>query len=128
MIGEGLFVTSTEIIETLNRADAGEIGVTWNGETFDEHYSNNFEFQLSNGWKLIVFCDCGEWDYVDSVVLDDGTTIAAWFGMEDVAKRKEGRTFAAEDADAEGFSAELADWKPKNWARWGAEKAAHDPG
>lgn len=29
-------------------------------------------FNTDNGWKFIVFFDCGEWDYLDTVISPDG--------------------------------------------------------
>ncbi len=40
----------------------------------------NICFRFGNGFGLVVFNDCGEWDYIDSYIAPDGTrTEADWF-------------------------------------------------
>lgn len=38
----------------------------------------NVEFTLDDGTKVVIFEDEGAWDYVDSVVLPDGTALRFW--------------------------------------------------
>lgn len=38
------------------------------------HYGN-VEFDTNNGWKLVVFFDCGGWDNLDSVTTPNGETL-----------------------------------------------------
>lgn len=37
-----------------------------------EVYAGNVEYRLTNGWTVVVFNDCGEWDYIDSMISPDG--------------------------------------------------------
>ena len=54
-------------------------------------------FRFANGIRLIVFNDCGEWDYIDSYIAPDGTRI-----------------------EADWYEAPLLlNWEPKHFARWG---------
>jgi len=41
-------------------------------------YAGNVVYDASNGWRLTVFNDCNAWDYLDSVVLPDGTEVDFW--------------------------------------------------
>ena len=41
----------------------------------DDVYAGDVEFKLSNGWTVVVFNDCDEWDYIDHIVAPDGRTI-----------------------------------------------------
>ncbi|WP_291726210.1 hypothetical protein [Bernardetia sp.] len=38
-------------------------------------YSGNVDYYVNNGWKITVFIDFGKWDYIDKIVLEDGTSI-----------------------------------------------------
>lgn len=38
-------------------------------------YSGNYCYKASNGWSIIVFIDCDEWDYIDSIEDESGNTI-----------------------------------------------------
>lgn len=40
--------------------------------------SGNIPYDASNGWRLIVFSESNAWDYLDSIVLPDGTEIDFW--------------------------------------------------
>mgnify|MGYP003395020210 CR=1 FL=1 len=35
-------------------------------------FAGDVVYDLSNGWKMTVFNDCGDWDYVDSFELPNG--------------------------------------------------------
>lgn len=35
-------------------------------------YAGDIEYFASNGWKVVVFNDCNEWDYFDSFTSPDG--------------------------------------------------------
>ena len=50
-----------------------------------EIYCGNMIYDCSNGWKVVVFNDCGAWDYVDHVITPDSRVI------HDGDDREEGR-------------------------------------
>jgi hypothetical protein len=78
--------------------DAGELSVELEGgETWDQAYSGDMRFRFGNGYGLIVFNDCGEWDYIDSYTTHDGRETEVEF--------------------LDGPS--LFNWEPKHFARWG---------
>jgi len=91
-------VTEQDIVAMCEAVDAGTLSVELlGGQTWDEAYSGNMQFRFANGFGLLVFNDCGEWDYIDSYIAPDGTeTEVDWF-----------------DAPL------LLDWEPKHFARWG---------
>lgn len=92
-------MTEQEIVAMCEAVDAGELSVELEGgETWAEAYARNMTFRFGNGIRLLVFNDCGEWDYIDSYIAADGT-----------------RT----EVDDWGDSLLLFDWEPKHFARWG---------
>lgn len=40
-----------------------------------EVYAGDVTYKCSNGWQLIIFNDCGGWDYVDHLVTPEGEKI-----------------------------------------------------
>jgi hypothetical protein len=96
-------VTEQDIVAMCEAVDAGELSVTLEGgETWDQAYSGDMSFLLGNGFRLVVFNDCGEWDYIESYVAPDGTkTEVEYFGEPSL----------------------LFDWEPKHFARWGITTA-----
>lgn len=64
--------TLAEAVEVLNAVCRGEVQATAHDDPY-LYYCGNVCYELSNGWKVQVFNDCGEWDYVDSVTAPDGT-------------------------------------------------------
>lgn len=46
------------------------------------------EFEISDGWKVVVFYDCGGFDYVDSFVSPEGETIDFWYWPESSDRQK----------------------------------------
>ncbi len=92
-------MTEQEILAMCESVDAGELPVELEGgETWDVAYSGNMSFRFGNGYRLLVFNDCGEWDYIDSYIAPDGT-------------RTEVEDF--------GPGLGLFEWEPKHFARWG---------
>lgn len=55
--------------------DAGELSVELEGgETWEHAYgAGTLRFRFGNGFRIVVFNDCGEWDYIDSYIVPDGT-------------------------------------------------------
>lgn len=61
-----------EIRATLAAVERGEVTVTLEKPI---GYCGNEHFTLSNGWRIVVFNDCDEWDYIDCIHLPDGRTV-----------------------------------------------------
>ncbi len=91
-------MTEQEIVAMCEAVDAGELSVELEGgETWAEAYARNMTFRFGNGIRLVVFNDCGQWDYIDSYIETDGTkTEPDWL-----------------DAPL------LLEWEPKHYACWG---------
>lgn len=52
----------------LRGIDNGEhVAARGNQHTFDENWSADVDWRFEGGWELVVFNDCGEWDYVDRI-------------------------------------------------------------
>lgn len=49
-----------------------------NPEEWSEKYAGDVRFRLPNGWVVVVFNDCNDWDYVDSVEAPDGRSWSPW--------------------------------------------------
>jgi hypothetical protein len=105
MLLPGDNVTEQDILSMCEAVDAGELSVELEGgETWDVAYSGNMSFRFGNGFRILVFNDCGEWDYIDSYIAADGTRTEV--NVPDVTET------VAEDLS-------LFDWEPKHFARWG---------
>jgi hypothetical protein len=39
-------------------------------------YAGNVSYKASNGWRITIFNDCNEWDYVDKVMAADGRSLS----------------------------------------------------
>jgi hypothetical protein len=98
-------VTEQDILAMCEAVDAGKLSVELEGgETWDKAYSGNMSFRFGNGIRMLVYNDCGEWDYIDSYIDADGTRTEVM--VPDVTET------AADDLS-------LFDWEPKHFARWG---------
>ncbi len=64
-------VSSEELWATLKGVEDGSITLSHG----DVGYSGNVPYAASNGWELVVFNDCDEWDYLDSAKTPDGRII-----------------------------------------------------
>jgi hypothetical protein len=88
-----------EIVAMLEAADRGELDIFVEGAMWADVYVGNVAFVLSNGWKVIVFNDCDEWDCVDHVVSPGGVIVPA---------------AALPDGEEPAFYA----WYPEHTERW----------
>ena len=98
-------MTEQDIVAMCEAVDAGTLSVELlGGQTWDEAYSGNMQFRFANGFGLLVFNDCGEWDYIDSYIAADGT-------RTEVIVPNLSETLIHDPS--------LLDWEPKHFARWG---------
>lgn len=44
----------------------------------DDYWCANATFDAPGGWKVVIFYDCGDLDYIDSFVTPDGVEIDFW--------------------------------------------------
>lgn len=99
-----LAIPDEEMRAALDAADAGGVAIE---TVHDWHYCGVAEFHLANGWKVAVFNDCDEWDYIEWVEAPDG--------------RRESYISPYASGRRETFtkSSVLERWQPKHPERWG---------
>lgn len=59
------------ILKFLKDIDTGKVTLTSPLEP-QYVYAGHVPYQASNGWKVVLFNDCNEWDYIDRIVMPDG--------------------------------------------------------
>ena len=65
-------IQAEEIAEVFRQALRGEIAVKVEGDkSWSDVYCGNVEFMFGD-WRIVVFNDCWEFDYVDEVTAPDG--------------------------------------------------------
>lgn len=62
------------IKDFINKVNSGVITITPEFDIYDA-YNGNYVYKASNGWSIIVFIDCGEWDYIDSIKDESGNIV-----------------------------------------------------
>ncbi len=67
-------VTSELVKQFLLSIESGEIRLTPTSDP-KQTYNGIVHYQASNGWHLSVFVDCDDWDYVETIITDDGETL-----------------------------------------------------
>lgn len=65
-------ITTDELLAVLHAVERGDVTLEVDGATPAQVYAGDVYYKASNGWRLVVFNDCGEWDYLDSVIAPDG--------------------------------------------------------
>ena len=68
-------ISEIEIWEFLRAIESGSVVLTPN-EDPQVRYTGNITYQASNGWRIVIFNDCNEWDYIDEIVTSDGRRIS----------------------------------------------------
>lgn len=63
-----------EVWKLVRDIEAGSVTLSFQ-KSPDEIWAGNVEYKSSNGWTVVVFDDCGEWDYFDSFVAPDGRSL-----------------------------------------------------
>jgi hypothetical protein len=63
-----------EVSQFLKAVEDGSVSLTSEQEprTF---MPGNVRYIASNGWRIVVYNDANEWDYIDSIVTSDGRMI-----------------------------------------------------
>lgn len=82
-------------LDKLKQVERGEVGVSVAGRTWDYAYCANVTFVTDDGWVFIVFNDCDEWDYLDTVIDPMGHIIT----YNEMEKYPELANYEVEDAD-----------------------------
>lgn len=63
-------ITEDELIAFLKAIEKGAILLTPQ-EDPQQVYAGNVTYLASNGWRMVVFNDANEWDYIDQVATPD---------------------------------------------------------
>lgn len=68
-------VLHTEVMDVFKRVANKEIipFIKPGTHNWEETFCGNVSFIVA-GWEIVIFNDCDDWDYVDSVVSPDGRT------------------------------------------------------
>lgn len=61
------------LLEVLEAIDAGTESVIFNGDDAVDRWCDDVPYRTEpSGWQIVVFFDCGDWDYVDRAITPDG--------------------------------------------------------
>jgi hypothetical protein len=60
-----------ELSQFLKAVEDGSVSLTPEQEPQDV-YTGNVSYNASNGWRIVVYNDANEWDYIDSITTSDG--------------------------------------------------------
>lgn len=64
-------IPGQEIAELFRRALRGEVKIFTVGASWTDIYASNVEVRI-DGYKLVIFNDCNQFDYVDHAIAPDG--------------------------------------------------------
>jgi hypothetical protein len=86
-------LTEEEVARFLRDVEEGRVVLTPDREPQDI-YAGNVEYWASNSWRVVVFNDCNQWDYIDQLVAPDGRLvefedIEQWPGLADYSPSDE---------------------------------------
>ena len=69
-------ITEGELLEFLKAIEEGTIPLQPEECIPQDIYAGNVPYRASNGWRITIFNDCNEWDYVDHVSAPDGRSLS----------------------------------------------------
>ncbi|HKD82575.1 MAG TPA: hypothetical protein VKH81_22990 [Candidatus Angelobacter sp.] len=69
-------ITEGELLEFLKAIEEGTIPLQPEGCIPQDIYAGNVPYMASNGWRITIFNDCNEWDYVEHVITPDGRSLS----------------------------------------------------
>ena len=69
-----LAISEAEIRELLTAIECGTVHLTPMQEP-QRMYTGIVEYDVDNGWRLAVFNDCNEWDYIEWIEAPDGRRV-----------------------------------------------------
>src|SRR5882672_8965567 len=62
-----------ELSQFLKAVEDGSVSLTPEQEPQDV-YAGNVSYAASNGWRVVVYNDANEWDYIANITTSDGRT------------------------------------------------------
>lgn len=70
-------ISDIEIWEFLRAIESGSVVLTPDGDREPQLiYAGDVPYRASNGWRIVIFNDANEWDYIDEIVTSDGRRIS----------------------------------------------------
>lgn len=108
-------MTPDEALEFLRAIERGEITLVAERCPQDV-YAGNVGYKASNGWTIVVFNDCNEWDYPDCIELPGRPSVGFWLYTDGTD------TITGPDRDEEIDPAwePVRTYKPRHAVRWSA--------
>lgn len=94
-------MTHDEMIALLQRMDSGDLDFWCEEYGWKETYAGDVTFVAADGHRIVVFNDCDQWDYVDSIFAPGGAKI--WEFPQAVESDDDCR---------------IINWTPKDMPRW----------
>jgi len=67
-------ISEAELLQFLKAIEDGSVVLQADDDP-QGVYAGNVSYAASNGWRMTVFNDCNEWDYVDRVQTADGRSL-----------------------------------------------------
>jgi len=67
-------ITEKELLQFLQEVEEGTISLHPEFHPQDI-YAGNVTYTATNGWRITIFNDCNEWDYVDKAITADGRSV-----------------------------------------------------
>ena len=67
-------IEESELLEFLTAIESGAIKLTPVDEP-QSVYAGNVRYSADNGWRITIFNDANEWDYIDLIETNDGRLI-----------------------------------------------------
>jgi len=68
-------ITEKELLEFLKAIEAGTVVLQPEKCIPQDIYAGDVPYTASNGWRITIFNDCNEWDYVEEVITADGRSL-----------------------------------------------------
>jgi len=69
-------ITEEELLEFLKAIEGGTIALQPEGCIPQDIYAGDVSYTASNGWRITIFNDCNDWDYVERVIATDGRSLS----------------------------------------------------
>jgi len=67
-------ISEADILQFLKDIEEGSVSLQPDDDPQDV-YAGNVGYVASNGWRIRIFNDCNEWDYIDHIETADGRSV-----------------------------------------------------
>jgi len=105
-------ISEEELVSFLHQIEDGEV-VLSSEENPGVVYAGLIEYAASNGWKISIFNDCNEWDYVDSIETNDGRAIDFDELPESIARYRPSHETSCQSYGIPGYLQPAFEWRHK---------------